>query len=59
MVGILCKDAVSHFKIKNLLYKSLEMTFPNVAIGINKSMFLELQRKVIFILSVFMDESFK
>ena len=46
-------------ELKVLLYKNLEMIFSSVAIGINKSMFLELQRKVIFILSVFMDESFK
>ena len=30
-------------ELKILLYKSLEMTFSNVAIGINKFMFLELQ----------------
>ena len=30
-------------ELKILFYKSLEMTFSNVAIGINKSMFLELQ----------------
>ena len=46
-------------ELKILFYKSLEMTFSNVAIGINKSMFLELQWKVIFIVSVFMEESFK
>ena len=40
-------------ELKILLYKSLEMTFSNVAKGINQSIFLELQWKVIFILSVF------
>ena len=46
-------------ELKILLYKSLEMTFSNVVIGINQSIFLELQGKVIFILSIFMKESFK
>lgn len=49
MVGILCKDAVSHFRIINLLYKRLEMTFSTVAIVESKSMFSELRGKVIFI----------
>ena len=40
-------------ELKILLYKSLEMIFSNVAIGINQSIFLELQMKSHFYFECF------